>query len=116
MDGIIDSMWCEGNNAGDGVQEWVDFDFGSAREVSKFSLINGVGSSIGTWMKANRAGSATLTFSDGSTETIAIKNTAMPQTVSFPAHTTSKVRVTFTEVTRGKEYNDLCMSEAAFSN
>jgi hypothetical protein len=65
-------------------------------------------------MKGNRVTSATLTFSDGATETVAIKNSMMCQTVTFPSHQTSSVRVTVTEVSKGKEYNDLCISEARF--
>ena len=38
----------------------------------------------------------------------------MKQTLSFPTKPTSKVRVTFTEVKKGKEFNDLCISEAVF--
>jgi hypothetical protein len=34
--------------------------------------------------------------------------------VSFPEHTTSWVKMTFTGVTAGKEFNDLCVSEARF--
>ncbi len=40
----------------------------------------------------------------------------MKQTISFPEHETSKVRITFTEVYKGKEFNDLCVSEAYFGS
>jgi hypothetical protein len=65
-------------------------------------------------MNSNRATKATLTFSDGSTHAVVIKNSASLQKVEFPSKTTSSVRVTFTEVYRGKEYNDLCISELYF--
>jgi len=114
-DGINDTMWCEGNKAGDGTGDWLEFQLPSSQSVSKLTLINGIGTSMPFWMKANRATAATLTFSDGSTEAIAIKNSMLSQTISFPAHTTSKVRISFTTVAKGKEFNDLCISEAAFS-
>jgi hypothetical protein len=114
-DGINDSMWCEGNKAGDGTNEWIEFTFPAAQAVAKLSLVNGVGSSMGTWMKSNRATAATLTFSDGSTAAVALKNSMLPQVVEFPSRTTSKVRVTFTTVVKGKEFNDLCVSELGFA-
>lgn len=114
-DRLADSMWCEGNKAGDGTGDWLQLDFGSPTAVSQMTLINGVGTNMSIWMKANRAGSATLAFSDGSTETIALKNSMLAQTVSFPAHTTSTVKVSFNGIIKGKEFNDMCVSELSFA-
>ncbi len=113
-DGILDSMWCEGSKDGDGTGEWIEFDFGGSKKVSKVQLNNGNSHSFGMFMKANSATRATLTFSDGGKESIDIKPSMMSQTISFPAHTTSKVKMTFDEVRKGKEFNDLCISEANF--
>jgi len=112
-DGITDSMWCEGA-AEDGAGEWVELQFSGAQRVSKVTLVNGMGSGLPLWMKANRAARATLQFSDGSTQDVALKNTMLPQEVAFDPRTTTSVKMTFTEVVRGKEYNDLCISEARF--
>lgn len=111
-DGILDSMWCEGNKNGDGTNEWIEFDLGGPQSVSKLVLRNGNAYSFGYFMKSNRATAGTLTFSDGSTETIAIKDTVSEQTITFPARQTSKVKLTFTTVKKGSEFNDLCISEA----
>lgn len=113
-DGLLDTMWCEGDEEGDGTGEWIEFDFGQPRTVSKFRLSNGNAYSFAFNMKGNRARSMQLSFSDGSTETVEVKPTMLPQVVSFPAHTTSKVKVTFTGVVRGMTYNDLCISEMNF--
>lgn len=113
-DGILDSMWCEGNKEGDGTGEWVEVDFGGSKTVSKLRINNGNAFSFGMFMKANHAKQVELKFSDGSTETVALKGTFMEQTVSFPAKTTSKVKLKFVEVKQGKEFNDLCVSEATF--
>jgi hypothetical protein len=113
QDGVNDTMWCEGSS-GDGANEWIEARFTGAQSVSKMHVVSGIGSSLALWMKANRATAATLTFSDGATETIAIRPTVMPQVIEFPAHTTSSVKVTFTTVVAGREYNDLCVSEARF--
>ena len=113
-DMLLDSMWCEAGKDGDGTGEWVEFDLGGNRNVSKLRFNNGNATSLGDNMKANRATAATLTFSDGSTQAIAIKPTPATQVIEFSSKNTSKVRITFTTVVRGKEFNDLCVSEAAF--
>ena len=66
------------------------------------------------WMKGNRALEAELHFKDGTKETVAVKNSFRTQTITFPARTTSGVKMTFTKVMKGKEYNDLCVSEVLF--
>jgi hypothetical protein len=114
-DGINDSMWCEGNKEGDGTGEWLAFDFKGQEKVGSFTLVNGIGSSMMVWMKGNRAMEAQLDFADGSKEKVMVKNSFRKQTITFPARTTSSVKVTFTKVMKGKEYNDLCLSEAYFS-
>ncbi|MBN2799562.1 MAG: discoidin domain-containing protein [Deltaproteobacteria bacterium] len=114
-DGLNDTMWCEGSKDGDGTGEWLEFDLGGARTVGELHLVNGIGTSLPFWMKGNRATAATLSFSDGSTEQVTLKNTMMPQTISFTSHQSSKVKMTFTTVVQGKEFNDLCISEAWFA-
>ena len=112
-DGLADSMWCEAD-PGDGAGQWLEFDFGKPTAVSKLRIINGNGYSFGMNMKANAATAATLTFDGGKAQKIDLKPTALEQTVSFSSTTASKVRVTFDTIRPGKEYNDLCISEAAF--
>lgn len=113
-DGINDSMWCEGNKEGDGTGEWLSFDFAGSQKVGSLTMVNGIGSSMMVWMKGNRALEAELQFKDGSTETVAVKNSYRTQTINFQPRTTSGVKVTFTKVMKGKEYNDLCVSEVLF--
>jgi len=112
-DGLSDTMWCEGNKEGDGTGEWIELDLGGKSSVSTLSVINGIGTSMVFWFKGNRAESATLTFDDGSTQTVAIKNTFKKQDISFSPVTTGKVKITFDKVAKGKEFNDLCISEAS---
>lgn len=114
-DDNMDTMWCEGNKASDGKGETLSFDFGSAKKISTLSIINGMGNSLSLWMKSNRATTATLTFSDGSSTEITLKGTMKPQDITFPAVTTTSVKMTFTGITAGKEFNDLCVSEAWFT-
>jgi hypothetical protein len=113
-DGLVDSLWCEGNAETDGTGESIEFDFGAPTSVSKLKLRNGSAGSFSAFMATNRAKGGTLTFADGTTQTIAIKTSLMEQSIAFPAKTTSKVTLTFTEVVKGSQYNDLCIAEARF--
>ncbi len=113
-DEIKDSMWCEGVKEGDGVGEWLEADFGNARNIRKLSILNGNGTSFAYFKKVNSIATATLTFSDGSTEKIEVKAMPLPQSISFPAHNTSSVRLTVDTVNKGTEFNDLCVSELYF--
>ena len=113
-DGLVDSLWCEGNKDGDGTGESIKFNFGQSTTVSKLKMRNGSAGSFKDFMAANRAKAGTLTFSDGSSVPIAIKTSLMEQTIAFPAKNTSEVTLTFTEVVKGSSYNDLCVAEARF--
>lgn len=115
LDGLSDSMWCEGDK-GDGTGQWLEVDLGTKQAVSKLTLVNGIGSSMALWLKANQALALELTFDDGTKAPVTIERPsfrAAPYT--FPAVTTQKVRITVTVVKPGKEFNDLCLSEVAFS-
>jgi hypothetical protein len=118
-DGILDSMWCEGVE-GDGNGEWVEFDFGRPRTISKLHLVNGNAYNLMWWMKSNRVLSAQLEFSNGSTQEVAVKNSIREQTINLEPVTASKVRMRVTSVKRGSmakkspEFDCVCISEAKF--
>lgn len=113
-DGIADSLWCEGNKTGDGTAEWAEYTLAGSVTISRLVLRNGNASSFGLYMKSNRATTITLGFGDGARETVTVKDTPGEQVVSFPSHTTSKVRLTFDVVKKGTEFNDLCVAEVSF--
>jgi hypothetical protein len=114
QDGIVDTVWCEGNKTGDGVGEWLDFSFTGSQSISRIQLRNGNAYNFGVYMKSNRGTQVTLTFGDGSKETLAVKDSPAEQVLTFPARTTDKVRLSFDTVKKGSEYNDLCVAEAYF--
>jgi len=113
-DGLADSVWCEGDS-GDGTGQWLQANFGATGTVSKLNWINGNAASFGLFMKGNRASQITLAFSDGSTEKLTVKSSIRNTEVTFPARKTSMVKITFDAITAGKEFPDLCVSEAYFS-
>lgn len=112
-DGMLDSMWCEGTD-GDGTGEWISFDFGSPKPLARLKLRNGNTYSFSMNMKANRATKITLTYSDGSKTQHEIRPSMTEQTIALGGKTTSSVKMSFDEISKGQEYNDLCISEAVF--
>lgn len=115
-DGLLDSMWCEGDKAGDGTGEWLAIDFGAKRTFDKVTLLNGIGSSMSLWMKANQATGLKFTYDDGSSYDLAIERPSFrPATFEIPEVTTATVKITATSVKPGREFNDLCLSEVHFS-
>jgi hypothetical protein len=114
-DYIQDSMWCEGSKTGDGTNVWIEVDFAASTTISQLKIRNGVTYSSELFKKSNRAATATLSFSDGSTETIKFSDLPFEQAVKLASpHTTSKVKITFTTVIKGTEFNDMCVSELSF--
>lgn len=113
-DGIKDTFWCEGSKAGDGVGEWLDIKFDKRTTVGTLSILNGMGSSADVHKRGNVATGATLAFSDGSKADVVLKAFFLPQTVKFPARAADSVRISFTGVRAGTDFNDLCVSEVSF--
>ncbi len=112
-DGLKDTFWCEGNKTSDGTGEWIELRFANKLPVSKLQILNGMGSSADLHKRGNAATGATLKFSDGSSQDVTLKALFLPQTVPFPVRTTDSVRITFTGVRAGTDFNDLCVSEVA---
>lgn len=115
-DGAVDSLWCEGDTEGDGTGEWIEMDFGQTQQVSSLELVNGNAYDFMFFMKGNSATELELSFSDGSTQTVTVKSSPMKQTIPLSTVSTSKVKLTATGVKKGKEFNDLCLAEAAFKH
>lgn len=113
-DGITDSMWCEGNKKTDGTGEWLDLSLGKKTTVSSLKIRNGAGFSAELFKKVNRPATATVSFSDGSSETITLKDMPFEQTIPLSSsHTTDRIKISFTSVKKGTDYDDLCVSDIA---
>jgi len=114
VDGIRDTFWCEGDKDGDGTGEWIEIDLGESQTLGTLKILNGMGSSSDIHKTGNIATTATLEFSDGSTQNIHLKPFFLPQRVPLQPVTTRSVKITFTGIRRGTDYNDLCISEVHF--
>jgi hypothetical protein len=116
FDGVNDTYWCEGNEEGDGVGEWLEFDLGGAKKVSVAKICAGICASPKANGRANSPTTATLQFSDGSTEKAKFGTLAgAPSKITFDTpHTTSCVRLRIDSIKKGSDYNDACVSEVTF--
>jgi hypothetical protein len=113
IDGIADTSWCEkGDKAGKG--EWFEYDFGTAKSISSVDLVNGYAAGAKVFFAYGRVKKGVLHFDDGSTHQIDIKTTYKPQSFSFPAVKTRKVKFELLEVSQGKKVPKVCLSEAIF--
>jgi len=117
FDGLSDTMWCENQRAGDGTGTWIELRYPSPVTAGRLQLINGNGYALSFWMETNRAGQATLSFSDGSTEKVTLRDVMLEQTIPIATRTTSSIRIRFDTVKQGTKPKDpdsnvLCISEA----
>jgi len=113
IDGLSDTMWCESGPEG-GTGESVEWKFKTKQSISTLVLNNGIGTSLPYFMKGNRLTAATLEFGDGSKQAITVKNSMLPQKISFSTVNTDSVKLHVDTITKGKEFDDLCLSEAYF--
>lgn len=113
-DGLQDTYWCEGVEEGDGVGEFLMFDFGRTVTVKTLEILNGMGGGLDLYKKGNAATVVTAQFSDGSTKALTLKPFPLLQRADLGGKTTSSVKLTISAVRKGTDYNDLCISEAYF--
>jgi len=112
VDGWLDTYWVEGGDTGDG--EYIDIRLGGRKELKRFAIAMGFDMTDSFFQGANRAGKATLSFSDGSTQEFALADEKGLQYFDLARVDTSTVRVTFGDIRRGKTTNELYASEVRF--
>lgn len=113
-DGISDTFWCEGNKASDGVGETLELVFEKATPVSSVNICAGM-CAFGTQQKGNIPTRVTLSFSDGSTQSVDLKVSPLAQTIPLTPRTTSSVKLKIDTVKKGTEFDDACISEVSFT-
>jgi hypothetical protein len=114
-DGITDTFWCEGNKTGDGTGETLEFVFDKSATISSMSICSGM-CALGVQGKGNVPNRATLTFSDGSTQTVDLTKSIVPQKIAIsPPRTASSVKLRIDGVIKGTEFDDACVSEVSFA-
>lgn len=109
-DGLVDTMWCEGDKAGDGVGQWVELDLGAPRAISKLRVVNGNAGSAEDNAAAAQPREIELVFDDG-TVPLTLAAGIEAQSFEFPKHTAAKARLNIRSITPGGQFTDACISE-----
>lgn len=113
-DGRLDTNWTE-NAPGNGVGEYVTFDFRGTYAVNKLRIYIGSHYNEGVYKQNCRPKAITLTFSDGSTEFIRLEDTYEEQIINFDQfYYTDSIKLTIEEVYTGTTYLDTVIAELDF--
>lgn len=115
-DGLVDTFWCEGNKASDGTGETLEFVLEKSATVGSMAICPGM-CAFGVQGKGNSPTRATLTFSDGSTQSVDLNAKAiLPQKIAIsPPRTTTSVKLRIDGVLKGTDFDDACISEVSFT-
>lgn len=129
FDGRNDTTWAEGS-AGDGVGEWLQIDFARPSAIAGFDINNGYWRIPKRIAQNGRVKTMRVTFSDGSSEVVNLRDPADAQWIDYYAqrqwpteelptgqtvffaspHTTSSLRFTVESVYPGNTWDDLCIT------
>lgn len=114
VDGSLSTAWVEGID-GSGVGESISFTFDQTYLVSGMHINAGYQKSEELyWMNA-RPASLTLTFSDGTQQTVLLRDVNAGQDITFDAPVeTQSIRLTIASLYEGTTYADTVISEVSF--
>jgi len=115
VDGLKDTMWCEGDKESEGIGEWVEFELAETATISSMKVCPGMCASLSIHKTGNMPSRIALEFGDGATQTVDLKDLPLDQPVRFAApHRTDKVKMKIEAVRKGTKYDDTCLSEISF--
>lgn len=113
-DGRLDTNWTE-NSPGNGVGEFVAFDFHGTYAVNELRIYIGSHYNEGVYEQNCRPKTITLSFSDGSTEFIHLEDSYEEQIINFDQYYyTDSIKLTIEEVYTGTTYLDAVIAELDF--
>ncbi len=114
IDNIFDNddntAWVEGAE-GDGIGEWIQFDFDREYKINRIDLISGYSKSRSIFKANNRIKNLELLFSDGVKINLDLKDTMDLQKIKIEPHVTKSIKFTIKDVYKGSKYEDTCISE-----
>ncbi|MFI3209907.1 MAG: discoidin domain-containing protein [Peptostreptococcaceae bacterium] len=104
------TIWSEGVS-GPGINEWIEVSFNNIQNVKTIKLVNGHTSSENLYNANNRVKKLELSFSDGSSKVVDLKESTSIQEISLgdKGVDTSYIKMTILDVYKGSSYNDTCM-------
>jgi len=113
-DGKLDTNWTE-DNAGNGIGEYIHFQFDDTYAVKKLHIYIGSHFNEGVYKQNCRPRTISLTFSDGSMETFRLEDTYDEQIIVFDQYYyTDSIKLTIEDVYTGSKYLDTIIAELDF--
>jgi hypothetical protein len=114
----LQSWWTPSPPHSDGYNSWLRIDFGQTVKVIAIEIHNGshypnYGKYGDLYFKNNRLLKATLEFSNGTTQTIKLREVDEIQRIPIQPQNTTYLKLLPLEWARGSQWNDLCISEFA---
>ena len=114
QDGLTDTLWCEGEEEGDGTGQSLTYKFNKTVTLNEIDLTNGNGTNIKMFMGYGKVKKLQLEFANGSTKELTVKASPRKQTLDLGGVKTSSVKITLADVVKGTKVNDTCLSELIF--
>ncbi len=109
FDGSEKTAWVEGAK-GDGIGEWILFDFNSSCQISGLRIQAGYFASKSTYSNNNRVKEIELIYSDGLSESLNFSDIMEWQYKSLSPRITKSVKLIIKDVYNGSNYQDTCIS------
>ena len=100
--------WAEGV-PGPGIGEWVEVDFGSARWVKRFGIVNGLGINMDQYLANNRVKRAEAQFDNGTRRTIEFTDKMLDRQFFSVGAMVRKMRLKILDIYPGSRDDDTCL-------
>ena len=104
------TSWAEGRTD-DGVGEWIQMILPKPSMLRNLTIVNGCKRAGERYILNNRIKNAKLTFSDGTTQDIVLKDTHKAQKVKIRPKRTLSVKLTIGSIYKGKLGHTTCITE-----
>jgi hypothetical protein len=112
LDSKQSTVWVEGVEGASGIGTTVTLSFLAPTTVAAIRIWNGNWYTQDFWIRHNRVKEVEIAFSDGSKETVTLKDEKVPELVTFAKPvTTTSVRLRIKSIYRGSTFNDTVISE-----
>jgi hypothetical protein len=110
LDAKLATAWNE-DAPGDGEGEWVRFGFAEIVTIGRIDIANGYQSDKTTYANNPRVRELRLTFSDGSSQRVQLKDEMGYQTITLEPKKTEWLRMTIVSTYPGEKWADAALSE-----
>ncbi len=104
------TAWAEGRTDS-GLGEWLQMILPTPQTLQQITVVNGCRNLGEKYILNHRVKGARLTFSDGSSQEVVLKDTHKSQVVKFRSVRTRSVRLTITSIYKGKLGHTTCLTE-----